>query len=194
MQPCHLILLCDLCVLCGQFSFCFSRAVDGAHAGHGFVDGLLVFAFGSRVGDDAAARLDIRFAVLEQHCSQRDAGVVVAVEAEVADGAGVGAAFAFFEFVEDLHGADFRRSGDGSGGECGAHDIEGAAASGEFSRDMRDDVHDMAVALDRHEIGDFHGAVFRDAAIVEVASQLSRILVLLIFRLECTNTNAVFFR
>ena len=124
----------------------------------------MVFAFGCGVGDDAAAGLDEGFAVLEQDGAEGDAGVVVAVEAEVADGARVRAAFAFFEFVEDLHGADLGRSGDGSGGECGAHDIEGAAATGEFSRNMRDDVHDMAVALNGHEVGDFHRAVFRDAA------------------------------
>ena len=96
----------------------------------------MVFAFGGRVGDDATAGLDIGFAVLEQNSAEGDAGIVVAVESEVADGAGVGAAFAFFEFVEDLHGADLGGSGDGSGWECGAHDIEGAAASGEFSGDM----------------------------------------------------------
>ena len=108
--------------------------------------------------------MDIGFAALEQDGAEGDAGVVVAVEPEVADGPGVGAAFAFLEFVEDLHGADLRGAGDGAGGEGGAHHIERTAAAGEFPGDMRDDVHDMAVALDGHEVGDFHGAVFGDAA------------------------------
>ena len=143
----------------------------------------MVFALGGGVGDDAAAGLDEGFAVLEQNGAEGDAGVVVAVEAEVAYGPRVGAAFAFFEFVQDLHGADLGGAGDGSSGECGAHDIEGAAASGEFAGDMGDDVHDMAVTLDCHEVGDFHRAVFRDAADIvagevdehEVLSALLRI-------------------
>ena len=123
----------------------------------------MVFAFGSRVGDDAAAGLDIRFAVLEQHSAQRDAGVVVAVEAEVTDGAGVGAAFAFFEFVEDLHRADLGGAGDGSSRERGPHDIKGRASAGKLTGDVSDDVHHVAIALDGHEVGDLHAAVFGDA-------------------------------
>ena len=123
----------------------------------------MILAFGSRVGDDAAAGLDIRFSVLEQHGAQGDAGVVVAVEAEVTDGAGVGAAFAFFEFVEDLHGADLGRAGDGSSGKRGPHDIKGRASAGKLTGDVSDDVHHVAIALDGHEVGDLHATVFGDA-------------------------------
>ncbi len=63
-----------------------------------------------RVGDDAGAGLDVGFAVLEHDGAQGDAGVAVSIEAEVADGAGIDAAFAFLELIDDLHGADFRAS------------------------------------------------------------------------------------
>src|SRR6478609_3512454 len=98
------------------------RSGYGGHHAHGFVDAFLVFGFGGAVGDDAGAGLDVGFAVLEDDGAEGNAGVAVAVEAEVADGAGVDAAFAFFEAVDDLHGADFGGAADGAGGEGGAHD------------------------------------------------------------------------
>ena len=66
-----MLLLRVLCALRGEnsSSFRFSGAVDGAHAGHGFVDGLLVFALGGGIGDDAAAAEQAGFAVLEQDLS-----------------------------------------------------------------------------------------------------------------------------
>src|ERR687893_254739 len=56
------------------------------------VAGLLVFQRGNRVGDDAAAGLEVGYAVLEEGCAEGYAGVEAAVDAVVARGASVGAA------------------------------------------------------------------------------------------------------
>ena len=88
---------------------------------------------GVGIGDDAGAGLDVGFAVLEQAGAQGDAGVVRAVEAEVADRAGVGAAFVFLQLVDDLHRADFRRAADGAGREGGAQHVVGAVRPGSSS-------------------------------------------------------------
>src|SRR5690606_13842073 len=93
-----------------------------------------------------------------------DAGVEVAVEAEIPDRAGVGAALALLQFIDDVHGAHLRAAADGTGGEGGAHDIVGVAVRAQAAIDIADDVHDMAVALDDHEVADAHRAELGDAA------------------------------
>ncbi len=139
-------------------------AGDGGECSHGFVDALLVFTVGSGIRHDACAGLDVGFFVFEQDGPECDAGVGVPVEPEVADSACVDAPFILFLFVQDLHGADFWRSADGSCGESGPHDIEAGEAGFEASGDVGDDMHHVAVPLNGAEVGDFHRAELSDAA------------------------------
>ncbi len=88
------------------------------------------------VGDDAA---------------QHDARVHVAVKVEVRDAAGVMAARRRFEFVDQLHGAQFGRAGHGAGRERRRKQVERVAIVAQFAGDVRDDVHHVAVALDAHQ-------------------------------------------
>jgi hypothetical protein len=62
----------------------------GLAHGHGFVDGLLKFAFGRGIVHPAAAGLHVSLAVLEQRGADGDAGVEIAVEGKIADAAAVG--------------------------------------------------------------------------------------------------------
>lgn len=137
---------------------------DGAKNGFGFVDGFFEFGGGGGIGDDAGASLDVGVLIFEEAGTEGDARVVIAVEAEVADGASVGAAFIDFEFVDDLHRANFGGAADGSGGEGGAKNVVGAVGGVERASDVGDDVHDVGIALDDHEIIDFDAAVLGDAA------------------------------
>jgi hypothetical protein len=57
-----------------------------------------------------------------------DAGVHVAVVADVAHGAGIGAAALAFQFLDDLHGPDLGRAADGAGREGGAQQVVGVHA------------------------------------------------------------------
>src|SRR5690606_7210307 len=96
--------------------------------------------------------------------AQGDAGIVRAIEAEPADRAGVSAALVFLQLVEDLHGPDFRRAGNGAGGKGRTQHVIRAVLGRERAGDVRDDVHDVTVTLDDHEIIDLHATVFGDAA------------------------------
>ena len=73
--------------------------------GLGFVDGFVELGLRHGVGDPAAAGLDVGFAILEHRGANGDAAVEVAVKAEVANGAAIGAASGLLEFADDLHGA-----------------------------------------------------------------------------------------
>ena len=109
--------------------------------------------------------------VLDDGGADGDGGVHVAVPGQVADGAGVDAALDRLQLVDDLHGADLGRAGDGAGGEGGAQHVEGVQSRAQFADDVGDDVHDVGVALDDHALGEAHGADAGDAADV-VAAQV----------------------
>ncbi len=89
--------------------------------------------------------------------------------AEIADAAGVDAALVLFQFVDDLHGPDFRRAGDGPGGEARGERGDCIDAFTQFALDVGDDVHHVAVALDEETVGHLDRPDFRDAADVVTA-------------------------
>lgn len=135
-----------------------------SHQAFGLVHGFFVFVGGDGIGDDAGSGLDVDGIVFDDGGAKGDAGVVIAVETEVADGSGVGAALAFFHLVDDLHGTNLGRAGDGSGGEGGAHHVVGSEVIAETTVDIGDDVHDVAVALNGHEVTNFDTVKLGDAA------------------------------
>lgn len=65
---------------------------------------------------------------------------------------------------DEFHGADFGGAGEGTGGEGGAEEVEGILVGGEFGRDIGDEVHDVGVAFNDHEVADLDGAGEGDAA------------------------------
>ena len=97
-------------------------------------------------------------------CPQRDAGVHRPAEIDVADGAGIGTTAGRLELVDDLHGPDLRGPRDGAGREASAKRVEGRLVGEELPGDVARDVHDMAVALDRHHVGELHRTDLGDAA------------------------------
>ena len=100
----------------------------------GLVQRLLVLGAGDAVVDDAAAGLDVGGLALEDQGPQGDAGVHVAGEVDVADGAGVGPALGRLDLVDDLHGPDLGSAGDRAGGQAGAQGVEGRLARAEAGR------------------------------------------------------------
>src|SRR4051794_35842042 len=95
---------------------------NGGHEPHGFIEALAVLALRRGVGDHACSSLDVGGAIFQEHGSEGDAGVCKAIEAEIAHGAGIDAAFALLELIDDLHRADLWRAADGTGRESGTHD------------------------------------------------------------------------
>ena len=63
-----------------------------------------------------------------------------------------------FQLGDHLHGANLRRAAERAGGEGGAHEIKRRFVSGKPSFDLGDDMHDVAVALDDHQVFHLHGA------------------------------------
>src|SRR6266436_10312722 len=96
-----------------------------------------------------------------QHCaSQRDAGIKISIEPEVADRARVTAAPRVFQFANDLHRADFGSAGDGSRRKGRSNCVKHATTAAQTAHYVGHDVHDMAVALDLHELCYSNGAEF----------------------------------
>src|SRR5207253_11243439 len=120
---------------------------------------------------DAGAGLHVGDAVADHHCPQGDAGVHVAGEVDVADGAAVGSAAVRLEFVDDLHGPHFRRAAERAGRQGRPQRVEGGQILSQLAGDGARKVHDVAVALDGEQVADADAADLGDAADV-VAGQI----------------------
>ena len=117
---------------------------------------------GDGVGYDAGAGLDVAgfvaFGALHVEGADGDAGVEVAGEIGVEDAAAVDGAAGGFELLDDLHGADFGGAAEGAGGEAGFEGVDGVEAGLESAFDGGDEVHDVGITLDEHEVFDVDGA------------------------------------
>src|SRR5215471_1055845 len=109
-----------------------------------------------------------------QHCApQCDAGIKISIEPKIADGACVTAAPRFFQFANDLHRPDFRRAGDGSGRKSRSNCIKHATTTAHTADYVGYDMHDVAVALDLHELCYSNRAEFRHSTNV-IASEIDQ--------------------
>ena len=140
------------------------RHLDRAAEGSRLVLGLLELAFRDGPGDDPGARVDVGLALLEDRAADGDRGVEVAVVAEVADGAAVQPAALALGGRDELHRADLGRARERAGREDRAERVERVELGLEPRLDVRDEVEDVAVALDLHVLADRHGPRPRDAA------------------------------
>ena len=135
------------------------------------VHALHVLAGGIGVGHDARAGLQQGHAVAHDDRAQRDAGVERAVEADVAERAGIDPAAGALDGGDQLHGAHLGRAADRARGERRLQQRERVLALAQVAVDLRDEVHDVRVALDLEQLGDAHAAGLADAAEV-VARQV----------------------
>jgi hypothetical protein len=63
-----------------------------------------------------------------------------------------------------LHGTNFRGTRHGTRGKSGAKGIKRTQTITQARLNMRDNVHDVTVALDRHLLGHTHTSDFSDPA------------------------------
>src|SRR5918997_1429574 len=131
--------------------------LQGQLYGAGLVAGFIVLQGRHRVGDDAAAGLEVDRAVFQEGRPERYAGVEAAVYAVVAGSTRVGAAARGLELVYDLHRPDLGRPRDGPGRKRRRQGVERREVLPQIPLHGRDDVHDVGVALDLHEALEFHG-------------------------------------
>src|SRR3970040_1843519 len=124
-------------------TYSVSREIRGFLGGAGqrapLFAAFLVLALGGRIRDHAAAGLDINLAILEDGGPERDAGVHLAVGAEIADAAGVDAAPLRFELLDDLHRPDLGRARDGAGGKAGEQGVDGVELGVDLALDVGGD-------------------------------------------------------
>ena len=118
---------------------------------------LFVLALRDRAGHDARARVHVSLAVLEDRASDRDGRVEVAVIAEIPDRPAVQPAALAFGRRDELHGADLGSAGQRAGREDRAQRVEGIELRPQPRLHMRDEMEDVAVALDLHVLADRDG-------------------------------------
>src|SRR5258708_4869725 len=94
--------------------------------------------------------------VLDGRRRDGKAAVKFPLKKKVADTPAVGSAGGLFELGNDLHGSDFGSAAERASRKGGAHEVEGSLVAREASFNLGDDVHDMAVALDDHEVLHLH--------------------------------------
>src|ERR1700751_4525297 len=97
---------------------------------------------------------------LLQKGTDSNAGVEVARVVGVEDAPAVDAAARGFQLFDDFHCTNFRRAAQRSGGEASAESIDGVELGAELAFDAADDVHDMRVALDVHQLLYFDRTIF----------------------------------
>src|SRR5215208_5693092 len=146
-----------------------SRFFSGAKERLSLVDAFLLLGLRIGVRNDARAGLHIHDAVFYQGGTQHDAGVHLAGGGEIADRAGIEPTLFLLQLVDDLHRAHFRRPGNGASRETAGERVNRVVFIAEPAFHIRDDVHDVAVTLDKKLIRDCYRADFGNAAYVIAA-------------------------
>ena len=103
--------------------------------------------------------------------AQCQGDVHLAVETDVAHAAAVRAAGDGFEFIDDLHGADFGGTADGANGQRCGEGIPAILIAAKDAGDGAGKMHDVAVTLDFKHAWERDGAWLGDAAYV-VATEI----------------------
>ena len=129
-----------------------------------FVHGFLPFAGRHRVGDDAAADLDVHNAVFNQRGADGDGGVHIAVPTDVTNRAGVNAALVRFNILDDFHRPNLGRAGQRAGRKGRFEYIDGIEPLAKLPGDIGDNVHHMRILFDSHFVGDLDRANARHPA------------------------------
>src|SRR5439155_14749351 len=124
-----------------------------------------------RIGHNPSASLHVRFSIFQNYRTQRDATIAIPVKTEPADRSGIKSTPCFLQLSNDLHRANLRSARNGARRKSGAKGIKGTQTITQSRLNMRDNVHDVTVTLDRHLLGHTHAADLCDAAKI-VASEI----------------------
>ena len=136
--------------------------MDRTHRGGGLVDGFEGFGGIHGVGHNAAAGLHVGAAFPQQGRADRDGHVHVTGEVKVAHHSPVDPAAVRFQLVEQSQRAGFGGAGERPGREGRLQHVVGLGSGRQFADHGGDQVHDVAEALDLHELGDVDGAGHAD--------------------------------
>lgn len=119
-------------------------------------DGLLILGLPVGVSDDAATAPAADLAVLDQQAANGNGTVHLAAHVEIQERAAVEAAPGRLELIDDLHGADLRRTGDGAAGETAGDQVQRILARCKLGGDATDQVMHVGIALQGEQLRYFH--------------------------------------
>src|SRR5206468_3576980 len=119
----------------------------------------------------AAAGLNVGHTVFHQHGAKRDAGIKIAREIEVQNAAGINSAARALQLLDDFHGANFWRAGNGAGWKTSHQGVKTIHVFSQAAAEAGNQMHHMGVALDGEQLFGLHRAVIADAPEI-VASKI----------------------
>ena len=93
-----------------------------------------------------------------------DSHIHIARKGKVTDRPAVYLASTGFEFIDYLHGSNLGCSGQGPGRKSRPENVESIPPLLQLSSDVGNDVHDMGIAFDHHQLTDLNGTRTGDAA------------------------------
>ena len=134
------------------YSAAGQHLLEGELQARGLVQGLLVLARGVGVGHDPAPGVERHPARGHHRGPDEDVGVEAAGRRDVEERPGVDPARRRLHAVEDLHAADLRHPGDGAAGEERPQRVQGVEAVAQRGLHVGDDVADVGLLLDRHQL------------------------------------------
>ena len=104
----------------------------------------------------------MQLTVLDHRCTNGDSRVHIAVPRKITDRAAVHAALDRFQFVDDLHRTDFRRTRQRACRQYRTQGVHRRQTVLQLAGDIGHDVHHVGVTLDHHFFGEFDRTNFRD--------------------------------
>ena len=106
----------------------------------GLYQGFRVLGLRIGIGDDPRARVVMNLLATDDGGANENVELTLAIEAQVAETSGVGTPRHGFEFVDNLHGAKFRRACDAAARKAGRQRLEVGRTLAQSPFDRGDEV------------------------------------------------------
>ena len=107
--------------------------------------------FRIRIGDDAGSGLNEGLVLFHNDRPDINAHIHVAGETKVAHRTRIGTTSRGLKLIDNLHGSNLRRPGDGAGGKTSPQHVVGGLRLIQLSCHIRYDMHDMGISFHMHE-------------------------------------------
>ena len=108
--------------------------------------------------------MNVAFVPAHNQGSNGDAGIEIVAEVDIHDRARVNAALGGLQFIDNFHRADFGSAGNGPGRKARHQSVPTVHVIAQLALQGGDQVHDMGVALDEHDVFYADSTVFRDTS------------------------------
>src|SRR5688572_7704502 len=100
-------------------------------------------SLGSRVCNDAAARLNVALVAFDDQSPDRNARIEVIAEVEVHDRTGIDASARWLHLVDDFHRSNLRGTGNGPCRKACHHRVQAVDVRRQLASECRNQMHDV---------------------------------------------------